>query len=344
MAEKIVNVADLTRAAVEYDNTLRELPFFKLNEIAKRLRIRIIKVKGEHIIVSKRRKADILRPYVPGLTLRNEQELMKFFEAKIKPEKTYAEIFDNINNYKEVNVVSNAGEMVNNKTKKHPLEFLILKDMVISYGEDIAFNLFFAERDEDVKSAATAFTGFNPKLDILIAAGEISAAKKNLVTTGAFDMPADGDDTDAYDKLVDFLKQAHPLMKQGETLLYATDKPLQAALAAYGNIVRFHQNPTMAQMLEKLKSDVEMPNLDVIRDPVLGTGDRLMVMKPGLLDLGTNEESDGQFVQVRNIFDDPNDVQYWIQSDWDTRIIDIHPKLFMMNEQSNTGVNLAGDY
>jgi hypothetical protein len=341
---KVVNIDDLKRFAVEYDNYLRELPFFKLNEIAKRLRIRIIRVKGEHVIVSKRRKAGILRPYKPGMTLRNQQELMKFFEAKIKPEKTYAELFDNINNYKEVKVISNAGEMVNNKTKKHPLEFLILNDMVTSYGEDVAFNLFFAERDEDVKSAATAFTGFNPKLDILIAAGEISAAKKNLVTTGAFDMPVDGDDTDSYDKMVDFLKQVHPMMKQGETLLYATDKPLQAALAAYANKVKYHNDPTMAQMLEKLRSDAELPNLNVIRDPVLGTGDRLMLAKPGLLDLGTNEESDGQFVQVRNIFDDPNDVQFWIQADWDTRIVDIHPKLFMMNEQSNTGVNLAGDY
>jgi hypothetical protein len=341
---KAVNIDGLSRAAITYNNLLRELPYFKLNEIAKNLRLNIISVQGEDVLISKRRKAGVLRPYSPGLTLGNEQELMKFFEAKLKPELTYAEINENITSYKEKKVVSNQGEMLDNKSKKHPLELIILRDMVISYAEDVAFQLFFAERDTAILSPSTAFTGFNPRLDILVAAGEISAAKGNLKTTGTFDLPADETDTDAYLKLVDFLSSAHPLMRKGECLLYAADKPLKAALKAYTNIVRYHQNPTMEDMLNKLRSDVELPNLQVLRDPILGTGDRLLLMQPGNLDLGVNNEGDAGYVQVRNPYKDPNIVQYWIQAAYDTRVNDVHQKLFMMNEQVNTGVNLAGDY
>jgi hypothetical protein len=49
-------------------------------------------------------------------------------------------------------------------------------------------------------------------------------------------------------------------------------------------------------------------------------------------------------VSVRNIEKDPNEVQFWVQSAVDTRIQDIHPKVFMTNDQINTVENLAGDY
>ena len=127
-----VNIDKLTRAAVQYNNVLRELPYFKFLEIAKKLRINVLEVDGEDILISKRRKADFLRPYKAGLTLKDRKELMKFFEASLKPELTYAEVIDNITNYREKKVLSNAGEAVDNKSKKHPLELIILRDMVLS--------------------------------------------------------------------------------------------------------------------------------------------------------------------------------------------------------------------
>jgi uncharacterized protein YjdB len=39
-----------------------------------------------------------------------------------------------------------------------------------------------------------------------------------------------------------------------------------------------------------------------------------------------------------------NEVQFWVQSAYDTRIIDIHPKVFMINEEINGINDLAGDY
>ena len=149
---------------------LRELPYFYFQKAAAILKLNIMKVNGEDKIINARRRADIIRPYKPGLTLGQEKELLKFFEASLKPETVYAEIPDNSQNYKDKKVISNAGEKVDNKTKKHPLEWLILRNVVKSFSEDLLFNLFTGQRDDTVASSTTAFNGFNYKIDALIAA------------------------------------------------------------------------------------------------------------------------------------------------------------------------------
>lgn len=338
-----VNLDKLTRAAKQYNNVLRELPFFKFQEVANKLKIRVLKVNGEDIEISKRRKADFLRPYKPGLTLGDEKELMKFFESKLKPETVYAEINDNILSYKDKKVISNAGEPVNHKTKKHPLELLILKDLVISVAEDVIFNMFHAQRDVDTASAETSFNGFFHKIDLLTTAGEIAKAKGNLIETGAF--AADEENERAnYDRMVDFLKQAHPLLRRGKVLMYAAEGPMNAVRDDFRNIVKSFEYPSMQQVVEKLRSDANIPGLEIITDEAFGTGDQLILTTPGNFDFGVGGDKDESFVQVRNPHLDPNIVQYWIQAAFDTRIIDVHQKLFMVNDQKNSALNFAGDY
>lgn len=343
---KAINISDLQRAAIEYDNVLRELPYFQFMEVAKKLRINIQKVNGEHVLINKRRKADFLRPYKAGLTIGQEKELMKFFESKLKPETVYAEINDNILAYKDKKVISNAGEPVNNKTKQHPLELLILRDLVISVGEDVIFNMFHAQRDGETPSAATSFNGFFHKLDLLVSTGEIAAGKGNLKTTGAFEQPDEGAETSYanYTRLVEFVKSAHPLLRRGETILYAAENPLMEARNDFRKMVKSFDYPSMEQVTEKLRSDANCPNLTIITDEALGTGDKLILTKPGNFDFGVGDQSDDKYVQVRNPHLDPNIVQYWIQAAYDTRVQDIHQKVFLTNEQTNADLNLAGDY
>jgi hypothetical protein len=347
--KKTVNIADLSRMAVIYNNVLRELPYFAYNEVAKALRLNIIKVDGEDVEISTRRRAGILRPYAPDLTLENQQEILKFFESKLKPELTYAELNDNITNYRDKKVVSNQGEMLNNKIKKHPLELLILKSMVLSYAEDVIFTMFFADRDKTVASPMTSYTGFYTKADLLVVAGEISEAKRNLRPTGAFDIsgtPGVGSDgKNHYQRLVEFVKSAHPLLrKNGEVLLYAAENPITAARDGFRKIVNSFDYPSTEQVLEKLRSDANAPALQLVTHEALGTGDRLQLQKPGLMDFGVGDESDKDYVQVRNPYKDPNMVQFWIQSAFDTRIKDIHEKVFQTNDQENDALDLAGDY
>lgn len=337
-----VNISSLSRAAVTYNNVLRELPYFIFQEKARKLKLNIIKVNGEDIVINVRRKADLVRPYKPGLTLGQEKELKKFFESSLKPETVYAEIKDNILNYKEKNVLTNAGEIVDNKTKKHPLELFILKNMVISFNEDLLFNLFTGQRDDTVASSSTAFNGFNYKIDALIAAGEISVAKRNLVNTGAFSTEAVP--VDDYQILVNFISEAHPMLRSGQVILYASEHPINLARAAFKERVKSFEYPTLEQMTERLRSDANTPGLTIITDEVMGAGDNLKLMKPGLMDIGFENESDKDYVQVRNPYDDPNEVQFWIQAGIDTRVQDIHEKVFMTNELKNTALTYAGDY
>ncbi len=341
-----VNLTNLTRNAVVYDNVLRELPYFQLMEVSKKLKINIQKVKGEHIIISKRRKADFIRPYKAGLTLENKAELLKFDEMKLKPQRIYAELNENITSYEEKNVLSNAGEPVDNKSKKHPLEFLILKDLVLSVSEDVLFNMFHAQRDADTASAATSFNGFFHTLDLLMTAERISAANKNLKTTGAFALAVDNPDTSFanYTRMVNFLKSAHPLLRRGKVLLYASEGPMSFVRDDFRKMVKAFDYPSMEQVVDKLRADANIPQLEIITDECFGTGDRLTLTKPGNFDFGVGEETDKQYVQVRNPYTDPNIVQYWIQAAYDTRIQDVHEKVFMTNEQKNVGLNLAGDY
>lgn len=339
-----INIEGLQNVAKQYQSGLISLPFLTFNEISKNLKIRIVEVQGEQILVNKRRKAGMLAPYAPGTKLGKEKEIMKFLEMKLKPERTFADLRDNVTNYDDIKIISNAGNFVNNKTKKHPLEYEIVKDVIISHGEDVGDSMFFAERDTSVKSPLTAFTGFFPKIDLLVAEGLISAGEKNLITTGEILMPTDATSTDAYDQVVDFIAKAHPLLRKGVVYLYMTEGTLIKARAGYKNKVKAHTDPTTKEMLERLKDDALCPKLEVLTDPSLGTGDKMMLMAPNMLDFGVGSISDDKFCQVRPIGDDPNDVQFWIQASYDTRINDVHPKVFQTNELSNKAPQLAGDY
>ncbi|OJU34640.1 MAG: hypothetical protein BGN96_13715 [Bacteroidales bacterium 45-6] len=339
-----VNIAGLTNAAKIYAPGITALPFYVMNAVTAALGIRILEVKGEHILVNRRRKAGILAPYKPGLTLGQEQEIIKFLEMKLKPERTYAEIVDNVTMYDDVKVISDAGNFVDNKTKKHPLELDIITAIVRSYAEDVVNYMFFAERDDTVKSPATAFNGFNMKKDALIAGGLISAPEKNLVTTGAFTNPASTTDTTPYEQLVSFVASADPFLRQGQALLRITEGTLLKARAGYKNKVKAFNDPTMAEMLDRIKDDARCPNLTIMTHPAYGSGGGLMLTAPGMLDFGVGSQSDDKFVQVRGYKDDPNDVQFWIQASYDARINDVHRKVFQVNEQVNTAPDLAGDY
>lgn len=343
---KTVNITDLTRAAVTYNNVLRELPNYQFQEASKTLKINVLSVNGEDVRISKRRNADFLRPYVSGLDLGAEKELLKFYESKLKPEVVYAEVNDSILFYKDKKVISNAGESVSNKTKKHPLEFIILKDLVLSVGEDVLFNMFHAQRDTATPSAITSFNGFFYKLNLLVTAGEIAAGKKNLHTTGAFAQAVENVDTDYsnYTKMVNFIKSAHPLLRRGEVLLYVAENPLTQVRTDFRKMVKSFDYPSLEQVVEKLRSDADCPGLQIVKHEAYGTGDKLILTKPGNLDFGVGEETDQQYVQVRTPHKDPNIVQYWIQAAYDTRINDVHQKLFLTNEQSNEKLDLAGDY
>lgn len=345
---KVITVASLTEAAKTYDPTLRTLPYFSLEAIAMKYGMNVINLVDEHVLVNKRRKAGGTGPYSIGMAIDYHPELMKFYESSLKPEVVVFKIKENIMNYVENKVLVESGTPIDHKTKRHPQEFLIVKDMVISHGEDVVFNLFYAERDTDTFSPSTAFTGFFPTLDVLTTAGYISKAEKNLIDSEAI-APAIAGTPDelAYDRLAAWLGEAHPMLRSsrgGIPQLLISESALKAARDSMRIKTNAFERATMADVIEQLKEDAFIPGLEVVIDESYGRGSKLILQKKGNMDLGFDTNSAKQFVQVRNIYEDPNDVQFWLQAAYGVRLRDVHPKVFQTNEQVNTSVNLAGDY
>ena len=347
MATKIIDVAALTEAAKTYDSVLRVLPFFSLEECASALRLNVQEVENEHVIVNKRRLAGATGPYKQGMNITYKTEIAKFYESALKPELIVSKTKDNILNYQDKKVLVSAGSTLDLKSKKHPLEQMIVQDEVRSHAEDVVFSLFFAERDENVFSPATAFTGFFPAMDMLVTEGYIAAGQKNLVNTGAFAEPANDTDYSAYEKLVDWIGSSHPMLRSsqgGTPQLLLSQAVLKAVRNAMRKKLRMFDYPSMEQVLQSVRDDAFCPGLLFSTHEALGTGSKLVLQKVGNMDIGFNTGRSNQFMQVRNIFEDPNEVQFWIEAAYGVRIRDVHEKVFRTNEQVNTGLNLAGDY
>lgn len=344
---KIIDVAALTEAAKTYDPILRTLPSFSLEACAVALGLNVQEVENEHVVVNRRRQAGATGPYKQGMTITYKEEIAKFFESTLKPELVVSKTKDNITNYKEKKVLVSAGTPLNLKTKVHPLEQMIVEDEIKSHAEDVVFSLFFAERDEDVFSPSTAFTGFYPALDMLVTDGYISVGNANLANTGAFVDPVNDNDYTAYEKLVQWIGDAHPMLRSsigGIPQLLIPQNVLKSARAAYRKKLKAFDYPSLEQMLESVRSDAFCPNLVFSTHEALGIGSKLVLQKMGNMDIGFNTGKSNQFMQVRNIFEDPNEVQFWIEAAYGVRIQDVHPKKFRTNEQTNTGLDLAGDY
>jgi len=345
MAKKIIDVAALSQAAIKYDSVLRTLPYFTLEEVAKSLRLNIQLVENEHVIVNKRRLAGGTGPYKQGMTIDYKEEIAKFFESSLKPELTVCKTKDNIQNYKEKYVLVVAGNPLDQKSKKHPLERMIIESEVISHGEDVAFSLFFAERDEDVFSPMTAFTGFFPAMDMLVAEGYIAVSEKNMQTTGTF-RPNPTDATE-YDKLVDFIGLSHPLLRSsahGLPQLMSAQSVMKSVRDSLRKKLNLLEYPTMQRTIEHLREDSFCPGLVWDTHESLGTGSKLVFQKAGNMDIGMNTGRSDKFMRVRDPFEDPNEVQFWLQAAYGVRIQDVHQKKFKTNEQENIGADLAGDY
>jgi hypothetical protein len=281
------------------------------------------------------------------LKINYKAEIMKFREASLKPELVYAATRDNITNYTDKQVLVAAGKPLDHKSKQHPLEKMIVESEVVSHAEDVLFSLFHAERENSTHSPMTAFTGFFSMLDYLTTEGDISALAGNLKTTGAFTTPTTDTDYQAYEKLVVFVQSAHPLLRSsigGTPQLLCTETVTNAARKALQNKLKYQEYPTTARLLECLRSDANCATLEIKTHECLGTGSKLILQKAGNMDIGMNTNKSNKFMDVRDPFEDPNEIQFWIQAAYGTRVRQIDRKVFQMNEQKNTALDLSGDY
>ena len=341
---RAIDVDGLQRFAKQYEPMLQTLPFTVIGEELAKLGINLIEVANKETLVEFQRKGGISRPYKVG-NINYAKEIGREKERTIQVLPCVAPLIDHIMNYKEKLVATNniVGEKVDNQGKKHPLEYLILSNVITTVSEDILDSIYPAERDEDNDSPMGMLDGFDTLIDKEIASSDISENNGNLVPTGTIAKPVDGDDTNAYDRLVDFVRAAHPQLRKN-CILSMTPQSKFWVMDALKNKNRYKDQMLFADFLAYLRDSCDAPNLNLVTSQILGTGGRWSLSIPGNFDLGMNTISDKSFVQVRNPFEDPNIVQFWNQFELGARVRSIHCKKFQVNDQHNLANELSGDY
>jgi hypothetical protein len=306
------------------------------------LRVRLLKVTNKHTIVEKLRRGGIAKPYDQDNV--NFSGLGKMVERSLQTETSYAAIKDHIKNYKSVDVLFDPTRPADNKTKKHPLEFVIIQDQITTVGEDIIDALFPAIRNTADQSPLGMFNGIDTIIDNAKVAGEISTAEGNLVTSGALSAPTSETDTVAWDRLVAWLRQASAKFAIGQIAVLRIPIGVYSACSdALANKLRY-KDVEFADFVRHLQDKSNLPKLIVVRHYALGSGDRITLQVDGNIDMGMNVLGDEQFVQVRNPWPDPNLVQFWLQFDAGLRINSLHKYKFMVNEGNAVANSLSGDY
>ena len=342
----LVNVASLQRAAETYQKDMILLPYALLIPTLRELNISMLEVDNKDIVIVRNRRGGLARPYVLGGTNATvAEEISRMRERALTTEFAYCSIKDNILNYKEKRVLFDAAkDKINNQTKKHPLEQEIISDQVITVGEDIIDSIFHSKRDNADLTPMGMCDGFYPILDDLVIAGELSVAKGNVVACGSLAAPTSESDTTAYVSLRNWLRNVDPKLKSKALVLYITPTSLLNVKDALENKKSGFKDITFEQVLAYLRDDCQLPNLKIVSHYALGTGTRLTLTEPGNFDLGMNTFSDAGFVQVRNPWEDPNFVQFWMQWQMGCRVKNTHKRGLMMSDGTTVSNELSGDY
>lgn len=340
-----VDLTSLQETAIRRQKDLKMLPYAVLAQTLGLHGINLLPgVQNKDVLTDFQRKGGIMKPYDATVSI-THADVGKANEMVLQVEKAYASVKDNIQNYKTVAVGPDV-LLGKNKSKKHPWQLVMLESIVRTFGEDILDALFPAARDISVQTPQGAFNGYDTLIDAFIAAEKISVAVGNLKNTfdgvyTAFVSPANESDTEVADRLLKFWRDAHPQLRNANSLLYLPFNIADMYDDAFFH--KFRYKPTT--------DEYGRPYLNgsggkcrIVRSNIMGTGQRIMLTIPGNLDFGMDTISDSTFIQVRYPYEDPNFVQFWIQGDYGTRIRSIHPKVFQINEGTPVANALSGDY
>ncbi len=334
------DISTLSESAKVYQKDLKMLPYAVMAQVLGIHGITLFPgVQNKHTITEYQRKQGIAKPYATGLTVVNS-DLGKTIERTLEVQKAYASVKDNINNYKTLSV--GPGDLLgSNQSKKHPWEMIMLTSIVKTFGEDILDCLFPGARDIADQSPSGLFDGYDTLIDILIASGEIATGNGNLVNTGSIVAPTSETDVDVFNQLLAFWQAAHPSLRNANTLLSVPYSISDYYNGAFFN--KFRYKPTVDEY-QRTILEGSGGKCKIVPSNIMGTGDRIKLSIPNNEDFGMNTLGDEDFVQVRTPYEDPNEIQFWIQGDYGTRIRSIHRKVFQINDGTPVANALSGDY
>lgn len=335
-----VDITGLSETAKRIDKDLKMIPYAVMSQVLGLHGINLLPgIQNKDVITNFERKRGIARPYAVGQSEDN-QDVGKAAERTLTVEKAYASVKDNINNYKTV-AVGPSDLLGSNTRKQHPWEVSMLSAIVATFGEDLLDALFPGVRNTSDLSPLGCFDGFDHLIDDDITAGRIRESLGNIRNSGTIAKPSDNSDTNAFDYLLEFWRGAKPKLRERETVLLLPYGCADAYDSAYFN--KFKYKPNFDSYGRSVLEGTGGKCL-VIRSNIMGLGQRIVLTVPGNLDFGMNTMGDELFVQVRQPYVDPNEIQFWIQGDYGCRIRSVNANVFMINEGSPVAQALSGDY
>jgi hypothetical protein len=340
LAMSVVDISTLQESANRYDKDLKMLPVAVLKEELGKLGIALVpNVQNKDIRTYFERTGGIMAPYASG-TL-NNSDLGKAIEAILEVHDAYASVKDNVRNYKTTTIGPDQ-LLGKNTSKKHPWQRIMLWAIVSTFGEDLGDCLYGGTRNPSGTSPKDLFNGFDTLITTKVSSGDISAGKGNKYETGAITAPTDSSDTDAFDQLWELWANAHIALKNRNSIMQVPFDVYNAYQQAHFN--KFKYAPR-ADEFQRYILEGTAGKCKIVPSPFLGTGDRVTLTVPGNFDFGMDSMKDHQFVQVRDPYEDPNYVQFWIQGSYGVRINSINQKVFCVNDGTPIHTSsFAGDY
>ena len=336
-----VDITSLSESAIRYDKDLKMLPVAVLREELGKLGIALIpNIQNKDVRTNFERHGGIMAPYSVGMDI-NNSDLGKAIESVLEVHDAYASVKDNIRNYK-TEIIGPDQLLGKNTNKKHPWQQTMLWAIVSTFGEDLGDCLFGGTRNASGLTPKDLFNGFDTLLTSKVSAGDISASKGNLYATGAITAPADASDVDAFDQLWAMWANAHPALKNKDSIMMVPFDVYVAFQQAHFN--KFKYAPKNDEF-QRYILEGTAGRCKIVPSPYLGTGDRIILTIPGNFDFGMDSMKDHQFVQVRDIYEDPNYVQFWIQGSYGVRINSVNKKVLCVNDGTPIHTtSFAGDY
>ncbi len=326
------DISSLTETAIRYQRDLQFLPYATMAPVLGQLGISLYPgIQNKHVMTNFQRTAGIARPYVKGTV--EDSQVGKAEERTLEIYLAYANVKDNIQNYKDI-IVGPDVLLGKNRSKTHPWQMVMLNSIIRTFSEDILDALFHATRDVTDRTPQGCFDGYNKLIDDAIADGSIASAENNYFETGAITSD------NAYEKLLAMYRSAHPLLKQTRTLMIVPYNVADKYDDQYFD--KYKYKPTLDNYGNTIL-DGSSGRCSIVRTPYQG-GSRIILTVPGNLHFGFDSMQDQTFVEVRRPYTDPNDVQFWIQAGYGTRVANWHQKMFMVNDEAASAVAYSGDY
>ncbi len=326
------DISSLTATAITHQRDLQYLPYAQMAPVLGELGIRLYPgVQNKHSMTNYLRAAGIARPYVQGTI--EESQVGKAEERVLETHLAYANVKDNIQNYKTVSVGPDQ-LLGKNISKQHPWQLVMLTSVIRTFAEDVLDALFHAVRNTGTRTPLGLFNGYNKIIDDAISGGSIAANKSNYVETGAITS------ANAYAKLLGMWRAADPLFRNAPSIMIV---PQHIGDKYDDNYFDMYKYKPVLDNYGRTVLDGTNGRCTLVRTPYQG-GSRVILTVPGNFHFGFDSMADQTFVQVRTPYEDPNFVQMWIQAAYGTRILNFHRKVFMVNEQSAAVTAYSGDF